>query len=157
MSNPFDTRDSISLTTKVFRYLRDGIIEGRYQSGDYLVETKLAEELGVSRTPIREALKQLELEDLAESIPNRGVRVKGISQEDIDDIYTIRHHLEGLAAYWAAQRIRPSAAPRQSISGYLWPMMNTKSEFSINCLSALAKSRVFTRDCLGEEICRLPP
>jgi DNA-binding GntR family transcriptional regulator len=106
MSNPFDTRDSISLTTKVFRYLRDGIIEGRYQSGDYLVETKLAEELGVSRTPIREALKQLELEDLAESIPNRGVRVKGISQEDIDDIYTIRHHLEGLAAYWAAQRIR---------------------------------------------------
>ena len=106
MSNLLDSRDNVSLTTKVFRYVRDGIIEGRYQSGDYLVETKLAEELGVSRTPIREALKQLELEDLAEAIPNRGVRVKGISQEDIDDIFTIRHHLEGLAAYWAAQRIK---------------------------------------------------
>lgn len=106
MSHLLDSRDNVSLTTKVFRYLRDGIIEGRYQSGEYLVETKLAEELGVSRTPIREALKQLELEDLAEAIPNRGVRVKGISQEDIDDIFTIRHHLEGLAAYWAAQRIK---------------------------------------------------
>ncbi len=106
MSNLFDSRDNQSLTAKVFKYIRDGIIEGRYQSGDYLVETKLAEELGVSRTPIREALKQLELEDLAESIPNRGVIVKGISKEDIDDIYTIRHHLEGLAAFWAAQRIK---------------------------------------------------
>lgn len=106
MSNIFDTRDHHSLSAKVFKYIRDGIIEGRYQSGDYLVETKLAEELGVSRTPIREALKQLELEDLAEAIPNRGVIVKGISQEDINDIYTIRLQLEGLAAYWAAQRIR---------------------------------------------------
>ncbi len=106
MSNIFDTHDHHSLSAKVFKYVRDGIIEGRYQSGDYLVETKLAEELGVSRTPIREALKQLELEDLAESIPNRGVIVKGISQEDITDIYTIRLQLEGLAAFWAAQRIR---------------------------------------------------
>lgn len=106
MSNIFDSKDHHSLSDKVFKYIRDGIIEGRYQSGDYLVETKLAEELGVSRTPVREALKQLELEDLAESVPNRGVVVKGISQEDITDIYTIRLKLEGLAAFWAAQRIR---------------------------------------------------
>jgi len=102
----FDSHDNQSLSAKVFKYIRDGIIDGRYQSGDYLVETKLADELGVSRTPIREALKQLELEDLAESIPNRGVIVKGISPEDIDDIYTIRLQLEGLAAFWAAQRIK---------------------------------------------------
>lgn len=106
MPTVFDSHDNQSLSTKVFKYIRDGIIEGRYQSGDYLVETKLADELGVSRTPIREALKQLELEDLAESIPNRGVVVKGISPEDINDIYTIRLQLEGLAAYWAAQRIK---------------------------------------------------
>ncbi len=106
VTNYFNNREKQSLTAKVFRYLRDGITEGRYQSGDYLVETKLAEELGVSRTPIREALKQLELEDLAESIPNRGVIVKGLSQEDINDIFTIRHLLEGQAAYWAAQRIK---------------------------------------------------
>ena len=106
MPTVFDSHDNQSLSSKVFKYIRDGIIDGRYQSGDYLVETKLADELGVSRTPIREALKQLELEDLAESIPNRGVVVKGISQEDISDIYTIRLQLEGQAAYWAAQRIK---------------------------------------------------
>lgn len=103
----FGSKGSASLTSKVFQYIREGIIDGRYQTGDYLVETKLAEELGVSRTPVREALKQLELEDLAEAIPNRGVIVKGISNEDISDIYTIRYLLEGLAAFWAAQRIRP--------------------------------------------------
>lgn len=106
MANLYDQKESQSLTAKVYRYIRDGIIDGRYQSGDALVETKLAEELGVSRTPIREALKQLELEDLTESIPNRGVIVKGISTEDIEDIYTIRYILEGLAANWAASRIQ---------------------------------------------------
>lgn len=106
MANVFDSRDNQSLTSKVFKYIRDGILDGRYQTGDSLVETKLAEELGVSRTPIREALKQLELEDLTESIPNRGVIVKGISNEDIDDIFTIRYLLEGLAAFWSAQRIK---------------------------------------------------
>ncbi|MDL2234811.1 GntR family transcriptional regulator [Christensenellaceae bacterium OttesenSCG-928-L17] len=114
MSNIFDSRENSSLTTKVFQYIRDGIIEGRYQTGDYLVETRLAEELGVSRTPVREALKQLELEDLAEAIPNRGVVVKGFSREDIDDIFTIRYLLEGLAAYWAALRIKPQQLEKLS-------------------------------------------
>ncbi len=99
--------DHHSLTARVYKNIRDGIIEGRYQTGEFLVETRLAEEHGVSRTPVREALKQLELEDLVVSIPNRGVVVQGISQEDIDDIYTIRYLLEGQAAYWAAQRIKP--------------------------------------------------
>ncbi len=103
-----ENKEKQSLTSKVFRHIRDGIIEGHYKSGDYLVETRLAEELGVSRTPIREALKQLELEDLAESIPNRGVIVKGVSEEDVADIYAIRLLLEGQAGYWAAMRISPS-------------------------------------------------
>lgn len=107
MSNYFTNKEKQSLTSKVFRYIRDGITDGRYKSGEYLVETKLAEELGVSRTPIREALKQLELDDLVEAIPNRGVVVKGLSPEDVDDIFTIRLLLEGQAAYWAATRIRP--------------------------------------------------
>lgn len=114
MANDFDARGNQSLTTKVFQYIRNGIIDGHYKTGEYLVETKLAEELGVSRTPIREALKQLELEDLTESIPNRGVIVKGITNEDIEDIFTIRYLLEGLAAFWAAQRI--SAAQMDKLS-----------------------------------------
>ena len=55
----FDIGDKQSLTAQVYRQLRNDILEGRYETGAFLVETKLAEELGVSRTPIREALKQL--------------------------------------------------------------------------------------------------
>ncbi len=105
MNGYFENKDYASLSDKVYRYLRDGIAEGRYQTGDCLVEMKIAEELGVSRTPVREALKQLELEDLVSSHPNRGVVVKGFSIEDLQDVSTIRHLLEGQAAYWAAERI----------------------------------------------------
>jgi len=97
--------DKKSLTTKVYNHIRDGILDGSYKIGDYLVETRLADELEVSRTPIREALKQIELEGLVQSIPNRGMLVQGISNDDLSDIYTIRLLLEGQAALWAAQRI----------------------------------------------------
>ena len=75
----FEPGDKQSLTAKVYDYIRNGILDGSYKDGDYLVETRLADELQVSRTPIREALKQLELEGLAMSMPNRGVMVKAIS------------------------------------------------------------------------------
>ncbi len=100
-----DAGDKQSLTAQVYKQLRNDILEGRYETGAFLVETKLADELGVSRTPIREALKQLELEDLVVAIPNKGVTVQGISEQDINDIFTIRHLLEGQAAYWAAERV----------------------------------------------------
>ncbi|NSW89240.1 MAG: GntR family transcriptional regulator [Firmicutes bacterium] len=93
------------LGARVFKRLQNDIINGKYQPGDYLVETKLSKELGVSRTPIREALKQLELEGLVKSIPGKGVVVQGISNKDIEDIYTIRMMIEGLAARWAAENI----------------------------------------------------
>ncbi|NCB31561.1 MAG: GntR family transcriptional regulator, partial [Clostridia bacterium] len=80
--------DKQSLTTKVYKHIRDGILDGSYEIGDYLVETRLADELEVSRTPIREALKQLELEGLVQSFPNRGMLVQGISDDDLYDIYT---------------------------------------------------------------------
>ena len=105
MMNMYENKDYASLSDKVYRHLRDGIIEGRYKTGDCLVEIKIGEELGVSRTPVREALKQLELEDLVTSLPNRGMLVKGFAPEDYRDAYTIRHLLEGQAAFWAAERI----------------------------------------------------
>ena len=105
MTTIYDSKDYSSLSDKVYQYLRDGIAEGKYKTGDCLTELKIAEELGVSRTPVREALKQLELEDLVASQPNRGVVVKGFSSEDYRDVFTIRHMLEGQAAYWAAERI----------------------------------------------------
>ncbi len=94
-----------SLREKIFHKLRQDILNGKYKSGDNLVEMKLAEEMGVSRTPVREAIRQLELEGLVTSIPNKGVIVEGISRQDIEDMYVIRESLEGLAARWAIERI----------------------------------------------------
>lgn len=106
MDNIFkDGAEKYSLRGKIFNILRQQILDGKYKAGDSLVETKLAEELGVSRTPIREAIRQLELEGLVISIPNKGVVVKGITEKDIEDIYTIRMVLEGLAAKWAVEKI----------------------------------------------------
>ena len=90
---------------QIFEKIRQDIIDGKYKKGDSLVEQKLAEEFGVSRTPVREAMRQLELDGLVESIPNRGVFVYGITNEDIEDIYQIRRRIEGLAAFWAVKRI----------------------------------------------------
>lgn len=89
----------------IFEKIRQDILDGRYKKGDSLVEQKLAEEFGVSRTPVREAMRQLELDGLVESIPNRGVFVNGITHEDMEDIYQIRKRIEGLAALWAAKRM----------------------------------------------------
>lgn len=100
-----DVYDQSSLRGQVFNRIQDDIINGRYEPGDSLVEMKLAEELGVSRTPIREAIRQLELEGLVAYIPNKGVYVTGISEQDIKDIYTIRSLIEGLAVKWAIERI----------------------------------------------------
>lgn len=100
-----DGSEKYSLRGKIFNILRQQILDGKYLPGDNLIETKLAEELGVSRTPIREAIRQLELEGLVDSIPNKGVVVKGITEKDIEDIYTIRQILEGLAAEWAVDKI----------------------------------------------------
>jgi len=97
--------EKYSLRGKIFNILRQQILENKYLPGDSLVETRLAEELGVSRTPIREAIRQLELEGLVESIPNKGVIVRGVSEKDIEDILALRAVLESLAAEWAVEKI----------------------------------------------------
>ena len=96
---------SSSLRQRIFRQIQNDILNGVYEPGENLIETKLSEELGVSRTPVREALRQLELEGLVQSVPNKGVTVKGVSADDIRDIYTIRMLIEGLAARWATEKI----------------------------------------------------
>lgn len=105
-------KEKLSLTSKIFSILRDKILEGDFKKSEKLVEAKLAEELGVSRTPVREALKQLELEGLVENLPNRGVYVKGITHQDVDDIYTIRMAIEGISVEWAIERMTPEELKR---------------------------------------------
>lgn len=97
--------DKYSLSGRVFRTVREEILAGKYAADDELKEKSIGDELGVSRTPVREALRQLELEGLVSIIPNKGAYVVGVSLQDIHDIYEMRVLLEGLCAEWAAERV----------------------------------------------------
>ena len=91
---------STSLADQVFEKLENDIIQGTYPKGEILTELRLAEQLGVSRTPIREALRRLEHERLIEDT-GKGSLVLGITETDLEDIMSIRERTEGLAAYYA--------------------------------------------------------
>lgn len=93
------------LRGRVFETIRENILNGVYKENDELREAALGAELGVSRTPVREALRQLELEGLVKIVPNRGAFVTGITQKDVRDIYIIRSLIEGLCARWATENI----------------------------------------------------
>lgn len=102
----FDEKnESKSLTTLIYNKLREDILNAVYKNDEKIIEAKVADEIGVSRTPVREALKQLELDGLVENIPNRGVIVKGVTEKDIDDIYTMRIAIEGIAARWSVEKM----------------------------------------------------
>lgn len=89
----------------VFESLREAIIQGRLKPGERLMELTLAEELGVSRTPVREAIRKLELEGFVVMVPRKGAYVAGITEKDINDVFEVRAALEALAAGLAAERI----------------------------------------------------
>jgi len=101
-----EVTDKYSLRGRVFNKIREDILSGVYQENDELKENTIGLELGVSRTPVREALRQLELEGLVTMIPNKGAYVTGITSKDIHDIYIIRSYLEGLCAKWACEHIK---------------------------------------------------
>jgi len=94
-----------TLGGRIYHKIREDILNGIYQPDEELRENTIGKSLGVSRTPVREALRQLELEGLVYIIPNKGAYVKGISMEDIRDIYMIRSRLEGLSARLAAEKM----------------------------------------------------
>jgi len=89
----------------VYEELRNHIITGDLKPGSRIMEVELADDMGVSRTPVREAIRQLEKEGLLVIEPRKGIYVTGISTKDMEDVLEVRENLEGLAAYLAAQRI----------------------------------------------------
>ena len=104
---------STSLADQVFERLENDIIQGVYPKGEILTELKLVEQLGVSRTPIRDALRRLEQERLIADT-GKGSLVLGITDDDLLDIMNIRERIEGLAAYYAAKNITPETAAELS-------------------------------------------
>lgn len=99
---------TVSLADQVFQKLEEDIVSGTYPRGEILTELKLVEELGVSRTPIREALRRLEQERLIQET-GKGSEVLGITLEDLVDIMDIRLCIEGLAAYYASKNLTPES------------------------------------------------
>ena len=109
---------TISLADQVFERLETDILSGKYQKGEVFTEMKLTAELGVSRTPVREALRRLEAEHIIEDTP-RGMMVVGIGKQDLIDIYTIREAIEGLCVRKVVEHITDEQLAAAGIDGGL--------------------------------------
>jgi DNA-binding GntR family transcriptional regulator len=107
-------RHAAPLRQEAVRLIRESILDGTIAPGERLVESALCTSLGVSRTVVREALRQLESEDLVSVVPNRGPIVTVLSEHDIESIYEVRARLEGLAAELFALR-----APPEEVAAFL--------------------------------------
>jgi len=105
MNELFKINDYELLSQKVYRILKERIIKGNLKPGEKILEVNIAEQLGVSRTPIREALRELAAEGFVKMIPNQGMVVSNVSIEDIKEVLQIRKLLEGFAASIAAKKI----------------------------------------------------
>ena len=105
MPTPASRQVRRSLTDEVRDHIRDGIAEGRYLPGERLIEGTIADELGISRTPIREAMRILEAEGLIAMEPWKGITVAVLSHRQVSDFYAYRELIEGIAAEMAAKVI----------------------------------------------------
>lgn len=100
-----ETSTSAPLSSLLFEKIQKDILSGEMKSGDKLTEQKICDRYKVSRTPVREALRQLEKEGLIENIPNRGAFVLGFSKQEIRDMLDLRTAHEMLAVKWAVERM----------------------------------------------------
>lgn len=102
-----------SLSRMVAEEIKEAIMKGLLQAGDKLVETSLTESLGVSRTPLREAFRELAAEGYITVIPHKGAYVSSLTEEEVLDIYAITSVLEGLATRFAAQNLKGDSDRRK--------------------------------------------
>lgn len=102
----------LTLKEQAYRSLRDMIASHRFSSGKWINLEQLSKELGVSRTPIHQAMKQLEKEGLVTHVPNQGIRMAVMTLEMALDLYQVREVLEGLAAALASQKMDPETVSR---------------------------------------------
>jgi DNA-binding GntR family transcriptional regulator len=103
--NKLEIRNYKPLGEVVFEYLRNSILSGELSPGERLMEVTIADQLGVSRTPVREAIRKLEKENFVIMIPRKGAYVADLTKKDIVEVLEIRKELEGFAALLAAERI----------------------------------------------------
>ena len=94
------------LREQVYAGIKNAIIGGEFEPGRRLIEERLAEDMKTSRTPVREAIQKLEKEGLIQRLPRGGFAVKGVSEEEVEEVFDLRAVLEGYAAYLATARIK---------------------------------------------------
>ncbi|WP_079074785.1 GntR family transcriptional regulator [Streptomyces atriruber] len=109
----------VPLSEQVRDFVLEGLLNGRWQPGDRIVERRIGLELGVSQTPIREALRDLQAMQLVESIPNKGMRVKELTPGQLTEVYPVRAALEKLAAELAVQRMAGETAVLERLEHHL--------------------------------------
>lgn len=102
-----DVSEYLPLRDVVFNTLRQAILRGEMEPGERLMEIQLSQKLGVSRTPIREAIRKLELEGLVIMIPRKGAEVAHITEKDMRDVLEVRSTLEELAVTLACKNVTP--------------------------------------------------
>ncbi|MFZ3572071.1 GntR family transcriptional regulator [Streptomyces sp. BH097] len=95
----------VPLHEQVRRFILEGLVAGRWEPGERIVERRVAQELGVSQAPVREALRELETMELVTSSPNKGVRVRELTLDQLRDVYLVRASLERRAVMLAAPRL----------------------------------------------------
>jgi DNA-binding GntR family transcriptional regulator len=122
-----------SLAQRAYRQLQDQILSGHFPAGSVLSEASIARNLGISRTPVGEAIRQLARDGLVRQIPRFGTIVKAVDRRDLIDQYEMREALESFAAGRAAERIRPDALEQleqycQVFDGLLRDMQEQKIE-----------------------------
>jgi DNA-binding GntR family transcriptional regulator len=106
--NNMNFNDYKPLRDVIFTTLREAIVSGELKPGERLLEVKLADKMGVSRTPVREAIRKLELEGFVVMLPRKGAHVADLSVKDIANVLEIRAALDALATELAAQRMTDS-------------------------------------------------
>lgn len=97
--------DHQSLQERTYKELRNALLDGKFAVGERIFEAEVAQQLGVSRVPVREAVRRLQQDGLLEVRPRSGIYVASVSADEADDVYRIRAALEGAAASLAAERI----------------------------------------------------
>jgi DNA-binding GntR family transcriptional regulator len=145
--------DNTPLSERIAETIRTNILKGVIKPGERLVEPKLSEQLGISRTPIREALRHLESEGFIEIIPRRGAIVTEITDKDVDEIFVIKIKLESLSAKLATTRLsmdeifrmKELASKVSDGSPRVGQMVNWNSEFH----------DTFIRNCGNERLIKI--
>ena len=112
MTNTIEHQGNLPLSTTLFLEIQKDILSGEIKPQTKLTEQNLCKKYNVSRTPVREAFRQLESEGLIENIPNRGAFVIGLSNRDISDLFDLRCLFEVQAVEWAIQRMEDEAVER---------------------------------------------